>query len=497
MTKTQNTKNPRVIHPYPNQVEWNVGLWLTDGQPTLNVADLVSEELVAMFRETWSQFTLGAGCLEICQQDMSGVAFALSADDSASSLPSLDSGSTYALCVDATGVAVQARDETSLRHAWLTLLQLIEPHCLEPGHERFGLHHVDIQDRPAVAFRGLHLCVFPETELHFLDKVISLAGLMKYSHIVLEFWGTLKLDALAELAWPKAYTKEQIKPLIEKARSFGVEVVPMINHWGHATASRSRYGRHVVLDQNPRLATLFEPDGWTWCLSNPKTRELLAAVRRELIELCGPGQYFHIGCDEAYSHGTCDQCRKVDSPKLLANHVNAVAADLKSLGRRPIMWGDALLEAGAWEKSIIATSRADQRTHEAIDLLSRDIVIADWQYRTTTKDVASLTYFQEKGFEVLACPWHDNENVRSFCGAAVKHHALGALATTWHTLPDHMPLIPLAAGATWLQDDAQLNLPQYEWSFMSTMNAANLRKLVPANSDYSKAGWNSGELTSY
>ena len=75
----------------------------------------------------------------------------------------------------------------------------------------------------------------------------------------------------------------------------------MFNHLGHASASRSSYGRHVVLDQNPRLATLFEPDGWTWCLSNPETLELLRAIRSELIELFGEGGFFHIGCDEAYS----------------------------------------------------------------------------------------------------------------------------------------------------------------------------------------------------
>ena len=30
-----------------------------------------------------------------------------------------------------------------------------------------------------------------------------------------------------------------------------MEVIPMINHLGHASASRACYGRHVVLDQNP------------------------------------------------------------------------------------------------------------------------------------------------------------------------------------------------------------------------------------------------------
>ena len=72
--------------------------------------------------------------------------------------------------------------------------------------------------------------------------------------------------------------------LIELANDFGMEVVPMTNHLGHASQARGGMGKHAVLDQNPRLATLFEPDGWTWCLSNPRVHTLLRRFREELIE---------------------------------------------------------------------------------------------------------------------------------------------------------------------------------------------------------------------
>ena len=67
----------------------------------------------------------------------------------------------------------------------------------------------------------------------------------------------LKMDCLAELAWPFAHTKEEIRPLIEEARALGMEVIPMFNHLGHASANREMYGKHVVLDQNPKLEYLF------------------------------------------------------------------------------------------------------------------------------------------------------------------------------------------------------------------------------------------------
>ena len=124
--------------------------------------------------------------------------------------------------------------------------------------------------------------------------------MLKYSHIVLEFWGMLKLDCMKELSWSIGYEKEQVRPILDEARAMGMQIIPMFNQWGHATACRLISGKHVVLDQNPALQTLFSPDGWSWDLENPEVRRLHRAIRTELCELCGEGDYFHLGCDEVY-----------------------------------------------------------------------------------------------------------------------------------------------------------------------------------------------------
>src|SRR5690554_1152800 len=160
----------------------------------------------------------------------------------------------------------------------MSFVQMLEPHDLAKGQESFAVPQVSIIDWPAIPFRGLHLCIFPETKMLLLKKVIHLAGLLKYSHVVLEFWGSLQLDAMKELAWPGSLTKTQANELLDVAKRAGVEVIPMFNVWGHAAGSRCSYGRHVVLDQNPMLATLFEPDGWTWCLTNKSTQSLLKDI---------------------------------------------------------------------------------------------------------------------------------------------------------------------------------------------------------------------------
>ena len=54
---------------------------------------------------------------------------------------------------------------------------------------------------------------------------------MKLTHVVFEFWGTYKYDCLKSLSWERySYGFNEIKPLINLARSFGMEVIPMLNH---------------------------------------------------------------------------------------------------------------------------------------------------------------------------------------------------------------------------------------------------------------------------
>lgn len=481
---------PRSIHPYPNQVKWGSASLRLAGRVTLAVGAGADEGLVAMLRETWSKFTFGGVALEVRRDAAIGAnEFALGGG----TVPPRGERATYAVRVNAAGAGGSAADVAAARHAWFTLLQLLQPAESDDGGEAFVLPEVEIRDWPALAFRGLHLCVFPETDPLMIEKAIRLAAFLKFRHVVLEFWGMLRLDALKELSWPQAWGKDEAGRLVGIARAMGLEVIPMFNCWGHAAASRIRHGRHVVLDQNPRLATLFEPDGWTWCLTNPRALALIRAVCDELIDFAGPGRYFHIGCDEAYSHATCDTCRAGDRVKLFADHVNGLAGHLKARGRRAIMWGDALLERAKWPAGFSANGSPDLPTHLALDSLSRDIVIADWHYDVTKGDVSTLGHFRERGFETLACPWNSPGNIRTLARAAAENQGAGLLMTTWHHLAQSIPTMAYAANCAWSKDQVALGMRQCDWSLMRAATATLLRKLVPPGGQFDRAGWNAHE----
>ncbi len=481
---------PRSIHPYPNKVVWGEGTFRISRRVTLAVGQDFDPGVVELMSDTWRRFTLGEAELTVVRDaSLKNGEFALAG----ARPPQREPKAAYALSAAASGIAASSLDAVGSRHAWFTLLQLLEADDAPDSGLTFAVQHAEIQDWPALKFRGLHLCVFRETPALMIEKAIRLAAFLKFTHVVIEFWGMLKLESMKELSWPDALPKSDAARLVEIARGMGLEVIPMFNLWGHASACRIKHGRHVVLDQNPRLAPLFEPDGWTWCLTNPRTQDLLRHVCDELIDFAGPGQYFHMGCDEAYSHATCDRCRRADRVQLFVDHVNELASYVAKRGRRAIMWGDALLERAKWPSGFSANGTPALPTHLAIDRISRRIVIADWHY-DVKGDVPTLAHFREQGFETIACPWNSGENIRAMAKAAAASGSAGLLMTTWHHLAQSIPLLHFTAACVWSENGSALGLRQAEGSLARAATATLLRKLAPADGHFDRAGWNPFEL---
>ncbi len=402
----------------------------------------------------------------------------------------------YEIVADERGVMLSAADAKALMDSFTTLVQLICPVNLAEGSEEFYITGTHITDKPSLNFRSVHFCIFPDSALSTIEKAIHMAGLMKFTHIVLEFWGTLKYETLPELAWKdRSFTKAEIKNLVDLARSYGMEVIPMVNHFGHATQSRSCYGRHTILNASPRRAKLFEPDGWTWCLSNPDTCKLLSAMRAELCDLCGEGSYFHLGFDEAYSFATCDVCRKRVPAELLAEYINRLTEDLAKHGRRPIIWHDELIRreafAGKIPDSVVANGQS-HNTDAALALLDRRVIIADWQYDYSSTGEnghvnPTASYFRAMGFDTILCPWDNMQNVRVLCEDARLQNAYGVMLTTWHHLPAYLPKFPIVANYAWHTKEPYTNAPVTE-------SAALLRTVYPTDGEYEISGWNKFEV---
>jgi len=364
-----------------------------------------------------------------------------------------------------SGLKIAAADEGGLLNALKTLRQLAEP---ERGVEKlrfYFLPEVAVEDAPAMAFRGMHLCWFPESDEAFIEKSIRMAAYYKFNYLVLEPWAVFDYRSHPEFSWAEKKVKARtFRRLAQLSREQGLTLIPQLNLFGHAPASRHISGKHPVLDFHPEMQPLFEPDGWTWCLSNPATRRYLTEMVLELHEAFGRPPYFHIGCDEAYSMATCLACRKADYAALLKDHLLHFRSLLKERGTTLMMWHDMLVVSGdpRW-KGYVAGGSAKIGTEALLDALPRDMVICDWQYYVVPANEApqwpTMQYFHEKGFPVLACPWKDAAGTRSQAKLVREKGLAGMLCTTWNYMhgTDMYRMLYTGAHASWGYDGTGWN----------------------------------------
>ena len=387
---------------------------------------------------------------------------------------------SYAISIQKDGFSLAGKSEQDLIHAFFTLADRIYAEETEGGTE-LCIDCGELCESAIIPVRMVHFCVFPETELWELSRFVRLAAALKYTHLIIEFWGMLRYDCLAEMGWPSAYTKEELRPILSEAKALGLSLVPMLNHWGHATASRVMHGKHVVLDQNPALQTLFDADGWCWNIENPKTRALLRAARKELCELFCEGEYFHIGCDEAYNF----DLTKKENRDTIVSYLNEISEELSAMGRRAIMWGDMLLAPDkSYQPHLYTLSPNKEAADDLLARISKRILIADWQYEPKTAPVETAAVFTRAGFDCMLCPWDMGMLPMQACTATAKDQALfGLLHTTWHTLSTGIPYVSLAAKGCF-EDISGANRTATQ-----TATAALLRKIFPTGGDYRKSGF--------
>ena len=116
--------------------------------------------------------------------------------------------------------------------------------------------------------------------------------------------------------------------------------------------------------------------------------------------------------------------------------------------------------------------------------LSRELIIADWQYDAKYAPVETAAVFKQAGFDCLLCPWDRGvAQMRAVVSTVKEQQLTGLLHTTWHTLSQGMPYALLAAVCS-LE-----GMDEYAAGNLRTHTATLLRKVMPAKGDYEKAGW--------
>lgn len=196
---------------------------------------------------------------------------------------------------------------------------------------------------------------------------------------------------------PLSFT--DVKRLLEVCGKNNIKLVPKMNLHGHQSGLHNTPTDGILhghsepipdfrdgllraypeLDEQPNEKGVFYSR--SLCMTNPLVKMIIFDLMDELLEVF-ESDTIHIGCDEVFHLGLCEECAKHSKHQLFADWINTLNSHLKERGASMMMWGDRLLN----KDELAVYNRyesANNGTHDAINLISKDIYICDWHYENS------------------------------------------------------------------------------------------------------------------
>lgn len=193
----------------------------------------------------------------------------------------------------------------------------------------------------------------------YILKWIEKASSMGYNAILWEIEDEIQWETCPECSSVDALSKSEFKEILNYSKQLGLEPIPLLQTIGH--------GEYVL--QHAKYFGLREDSSRydCYCSTNSDVRAFIKKWIKEYIELFGELKYFHLGGDEAYAFGSCNNCKSVieksSENKLYAEYLVDIAQPLVEADIRPGIWSDMML------------------THpDEINEIPKDFIIWDWNY---------------------------------------------------------------------------------------------------------------------
>ena len=241
-----------------------------------------------------------------------------------------------------------------------------------------------------------------------------------------------------ELRGDDPISRDTVKKVVNLCRNLKIRLVPEFQSLGHQSWAEKTFSlltKYPEFDETPgQYPGNKDIYCRSWCPLHPDINPIIFALYDEIIEVFETDA-LHVGMDEVFLIGSefCSRCKGKDPAELFAKAVNDCYQHLvKERGVEMLIWGDRFLDGaatgyGEWEASM-------NRTHPAIDLVPKDIVICDWHYERM-KSYPSIPLFLSKGFRVLPTSFRDAKQTKKlidFSLAFPSERMLGHLCTIWH-----------------------------------------------------------------
>jgi len=297
--------------------------------------------------------------------------------------PSINNEEGYQLLVKANNVSIKAKTGAGLFYGIQTLMQMFPLEKSKAILIPCGF----IEDYPRFKWRGVHLDVcrhfFP---VEFVKKYIDILATYKMNtfhwHLTEDQGWRIEIKKYPKLTWIGSirketmgdgkplggfYTQEQIREVVEYAKSKYITVVPEIEMPGHALAALAAYPEYSCTGGPFEVGTIWGVYDDVFCAGKDKTFEFLENILSEVVELF-PSEYIHIGGDEVPKTRweKCELCQaRIKTENLNNEHelqsyfIQRIEKFLNSKGKKIIGW-DEILEGGLAPNAAVMSWRGTE-----------------------------------------------------------------------------------------------------------------------------------------
>jgi hypothetical protein len=212
----------------------------------------------------------------------------------------------------------------------------------------------------ALGLRAFHLDL--KWQHYRFDRYLALLEDLAewgYNAVILEYENMFPYARCRRAVHRDAWSPRQIQQFTRKAAGLGIQVIPLIQCFGHLEFVL-RLPAYRRLAENPEHPSEL-------CPCKDGASRLVQAMIDEVLTAHPQTPYIHIGGDEVWSLGTCPRCRRnvrrLGKSRIYIDFVKPFIDQVLAAGKRPILWADMLLAHP-----------------EALDAMSRDAVLCDWEY---------------------------------------------------------------------------------------------------------------------
>lgn len=236
----------------------------------------------------------------------------------------------YQIAVGKNEIIISASDEEGLFYGTRTLLQLIQRKG--DGYQVPGLK---IVDWPAILQRAVHYDTkHHQDKMDYVKSFIKELADYKINMLVWEWEDKFAYPSHPEIGAPGAFTPAEIRDVTAYAKKYHIQIVPLVQGLGHAS----------FILKWPQFAHLREipASNFEFCPLKDSTYLLLFDLWKDAMDATPGSEYIHIGSDETYELGLCDQCKKkaVEISKKGIYHLftDKTAKYILSKKRKPMVW---------------------------------------------------------------------------------------------------------------------------------------------------------------